>query len=115
MTGGAIDVFDHPGLFIVSLDQPRAMPAAAKTLEQTVLRAERVRDAMTDRRHNSTRHRYCLSCARETEHVGWIAVGRGSIPLIRWPAAEPPTGTTICLNCGQWRTATSQARLPSAN
>jgi hypothetical protein len=47
--------------------------------------------------------RYCSGCAHETEHVAWTVDGRGSIPSIRWPAAEPADGTTICVNCGQWR------------
>jgi hypothetical protein len=107
-----IDVLEHPGLFIVPLEWPRAMQAAANTLEPTSVRPERARGVPTNRRENSGIHRHCSSCARETEHVAWV-VGRGSIPLIRWPVAEPASGTTICLNCGQWRTATSQPRPPA--
>jgi hypothetical protein len=51
-------------------------------------------------------HRYCSGCSRETEHVLW-AGGEASIPAIRRPAAEAASGTTICVDCGQWRTAAS--------
>jgi hypothetical protein len=47
--------------------------------------------------------RYCSGCAHETEHVAWTVDGRGSIPSIRWPAAQPADGTTICVSCGHWR------------
>ena len=104
LAGGAVDLFDHPGLFMVPLDRPRAMSAAAKTVEPSVLRSGRVRVAPTDR-HKGGLHRYCSACARETEHVAWAAAGRGSIPSIRWTAAEPAVGAMICLNCGECRAA----------
>jgi len=50
-------------------------------------------------------HRHCSGCARETEHVAWSHDGRASIASIRWPAAHTAGGTTICLDCGQWRAA----------
>jgi hypothetical protein len=112
LTGKEVDSFDHPGLFLVPLDRPRAMPAAAKTLEPPVARPRRARVAPTDR-HRRGLHRYCSGCSRETEHVAWTADGRGSIPSIRWPAAEPAGGTTICLSCGQWRAATSRPSPPA--
>lgn len=62
-------------------------------------------------RQKRGRYRHCSGCARETEHVAWASDGRASIPSIRWPAAEPASGTTICLNCGQWRAAAAQAGL----
>jgi hypothetical protein len=108
LAGRAVDLFDHAGLFMVPLDRPRAMPAAAQTLQPPALRPGRGRVAPTDR-HKSGLHRHCSGCARETEHVAWTADGRGSIPSIRWPAA----GTTICLNCGQWRAASSQPHPPA--
>jgi hypothetical protein len=113
LTPTAVDSFDHPGLFMVRLDQPRAMPATTKTLGPLALkRPGRGRVASTDR-HQGGLHRYCTGCTRETEHVAWAADGRGSIPSIRWPAADPAAGTTICLNCGQWRAAPSQPRPPA--
>jgi hypothetical protein len=113
LTPVAVDSFDHPGLFMVRLSRPRAMPAATKTLEPLAQkRAGRGRVAPTDR-HKLGLHRYCTGCTRETEHVAWTADGRGSIPSIRWPAAEPAAGTTICLNCGQWRAAASQPTAPA--
>jgi hypothetical protein len=109
----AFDSFDHPGLFMVRLERPNAMPAVAKTLEPLAQRRPgRGRGAPTDR-HKGGLHRYCSGCTRETEHVAWAADGRGSIPSIRWPAAQPAAGATICLNCGQWRAASSQPRPPA--
>ncbi len=107
VTRRAVDVFDHPGLFMVPLDRPRAMSAAAKTHEPPAMRPGRARVAPTDR-HKGGLHRYCSGCAQETEHVAWVADGRGSTPSIRWPTTEPAIGTTICLNCGQWRAASRQ-------
>jgi hypothetical protein len=113
LTRRAVDSFDNPGLFMVRLDRPRAMPAAAKTLEPLApKRPERGRVAPTDR-HKGGLHRYCTGCTRATEHVPWKADGRGSIPSIRWPAGEPAAGATICLNCGQLRAATSQPNPPA--
>jgi hypothetical protein len=111
LTRKAVDVFDHPGLFMVPLDRPRAMSAAAKTHERPAVRPGRARVAPTDR-HRGGLHRYCSGCAQETEHVAWTADGRGSIPSIRWPSTEPAIGATICLNCGQWRAASPQPSPP---
>jgi hypothetical protein len=102
--------FDRPGLFTIQLGRSSAVPAAAKALEPTV-RPVPARVAPTDR-PKSGLHRYCSGCAHETEHVAWTADGLGSIPAIRWPTAVPAIGTTTCLNCGQWRAASSQALLP---
>jgi hypothetical protein len=111
LTRRVVDSFDHPGLFVVPLDRRRAMSAAAKTHEPPAMRPGRGRVAPPDR-HKSGLRRYCSGCAQETEHVAWAADGRGSIPEIRWPTSEPATGTTICLNCGQWRAATSRPSPP---
>jgi hypothetical protein len=111
LTRRVVDSFDHPGLFVVPLDRPRAMSAAAKTHEPPAMRPGRGRVAPPDR-HKSGLRRYCSGCAQETEHVAWAADGRGSIPEIRWSTSEPATGTTICLNCGQWRAATSRPSPP---
>src|SRR5437763_2817263 len=83
---------------MVRADRLRPMSAIAKTLEPL----GRQRDAPTDRDKSGLR-RYC---AHETEHLVWEADRRG-IHSIRWPATEPAVGTTICLNCGQWRAASS--------
>jgi hypothetical protein len=53
-------------------------------------------------------HRYCAGCASDTEHVAWVGNGPGSVDLIRWPTDVAPSGTTICLSCGQWRAAASR-------
>jgi hypothetical protein len=111
LTSRAVDVFDHPGLFMVPLDRPRAMPIAAKTHERPAMRPRRGRVAPTDR-HNTGGHRYCSGCAKETEHVAWAADGRGSTPSIRWSSTKPASGTTICLNCGGWRAASPQPSPP---
>jgi hypothetical protein len=97
----AVDAFGHSGLFMVPLHRRPAMPAAAKTAAPLTMRPGRGRTAPAKRQKTGL-HRYCLDCARETEHV-LSADRRGSIPSIRWPAAEPASGTTICLDCGQWR------------
>jgi hypothetical protein len=112
VTRPSVDLFDHPGLFLVPLDRPRAMSAAAKTHEPPAMRPGRARVAPTDRRKSGL-HRYCSGCAHETEHVAWAADGRGSIPSIRWPTTEPAIGTTICLHCGQWRAGTSRPNPPA--
>jgi hypothetical protein len=104
------DLFDHPGLVLVPLDRQRPISGAAKTLEPPAMRPGGARVAPTDR-HMGGLHRYCSGCAHETEHVAWTADGRGSVPSIRWPTAAPADGTTICLNCGQWRAASRQPAL----
>jgi hypothetical protein len=111
-TPRAVDVFDHPGLFMVPLDRPRGRSAAAKTLEPPAMPLGRARGTATDRQGGG-RHRYCSGCAQETEHLVSSRDGRGSIPSIRWPAAQPARGTTICLNCGQSRAAGTQSRPPA--
>ena len=112
VTRRAVDVLDHPGLFMVPLDRPRATSAAAKTQKPPAIGPGRARVAPTDRRKGGL-HRYCSGCAKETEHVAWAAKGRGSTPSIRWPTTEPAIGTTLCLNCGQWRAASLQPRYPA--
>jgi hypothetical protein len=113
VTRRAVDVFDHPGLFMVPLDRPPMSAAPVpKTHEPPAVRPGRARGARTDR-HKGGHHRYCSGCAQETEHVAWAAEGRGSTPSIRWPATEPAIGTTICMNCGQWRAASLQPRPPA--
>jgi hypothetical protein len=112
VTRRAVDVFDHPGLFMVPLNRPRVMPAAAKTHAPPAMRPGRARIAPTNR-HKGGLHRYCTGCAHETEHVAWAADGRGSIRSIKWATSEPAIGTTICLNCGQLRTASPQPRPPA--
>jgi hypothetical protein len=108
----AVASFDHAGLFVVPLDGTPAMTAAAKTHEPPAMTPGRGRVAPTDR-HKSGLRRYCSGCAQETEHVARAADGRGSIPAIRWPTTEPAIGTTICLNCGQWRAAASRPNPPT--
>jgi hypothetical protein len=104
---------DHPGLFKVRLDQPKAMTTAAKTLVPlTHERHGRARAGPTLQRKSGL-HRYCSGCTHETEHVAWSGDGQASIPTIRWPAAEPAGGVTICVDCGQWRAAAFQASAPA--
>jgi len=106
-TRRAGDVFDHRGLFMVPLGRPRAMSVPTRTHEPPGMRPGRARVARTDR-HKGGLHRYCSGCTQETEHLAWAADGRGSTPSIRWPTTEPAIGTTICLNCGQWRASSHQ-------
>jgi hypothetical protein len=104
LTRGAVDSFDHPGLFMVPVDRLRQKSANANTLKPPAMRPGRGRVAPTDGRKSGL-HRYCVGCAHETEHVVWATEGRGSTPSIRWPTTEPAIGTTICLSCGQCRAA----------
>lgn len=112
LTRRAVDSFEHPGLFMVALDRPRAVSVAAKTLEAPAMRLLGRRVAPPDR-HKRTRRRYCSGCARETEQIAGAADGRGSIPAIRWPITEPAIGTTICLDCGQRRAPSSRPNPPA--
>jgi hypothetical protein len=97
---------ERPGLFMVRGNKPKVAPAeeGLAPLAPDRLGAARTKPAA---RQKSGLHRYCSGCAQETEHVAWVRDGQASIPSIRWPAAEPASGTTICLNCGQWRAAAS--------
>jgi hypothetical protein len=111
-TRRAVDVFDHPGLFVVRLARPQTRSAAAKRHERAAVRSSGARVAPSDR-HKRGLHRYCSGCAQETEHAAWSAEGCGRISSIRWPTTEPAIGTTICLNCGQCRAASPQPRPPA--
>ena len=113
MTRRAVDLFDQPGLFMVRLDQPKAVPAVEERLASLAHERPGPLRVKPIPRQKSGLHRYCSGCVQETEHVAWSRYGRASIPSIRWPAAEPAGGTTICLNCGQWRAATSQSSPPA--
>jgi hypothetical protein len=53
-------------------------------------------------------HRYCCGCARETEHVLFREGDVAGIPAIRRPAHKAASGTTMCVDCGQWRAAARQ-------
>jgi hypothetical protein len=66
-------------------------------------------------RHAAERglHRYCSGCAQETEHVLCQGDDGPGIPAIRWPAAKPASGTTMCVDCGQWRVAASKPIAPT--
>jgi hypothetical protein len=51
-------------------------------------------------------HRYCSGCSQETEHV--LCSDVANTPAIRRPAAEAASGTTVCVDCGQWRSPASR-------
>jgi hypothetical protein len=59
--------------------------------------------------------RFCSGCSRETEHGAWGGGGRATIPTIRWPGPGPAVGTTICLDCGQWRAVASRPVPPASS
>jgi hypothetical protein len=107
-----VGVLEHPGLFVVTLAPPRGTSAAANRHEPRAMRPGRARVAPTDR-YKGGLHRYCSGCTRETEHAAWAAGARGSTPSTRWPTTGPPIGTTICMNCGEWRAASPQPRPPA--
>jgi hypothetical protein len=113
LTRRAVDLFDAPGLFMVRLDQPKVVSAVEERLASLAHERPGPPRVRPIPRQKRGLHRYCSGCAHETEHVAWSRDGRASIPSIRWPAAEPAGGTTICLNCGQWRAAASQPCPPA--
>jgi hypothetical protein len=51
-------------------------------------------------------HRYCSGCSQETEHV--LCSEWANTPAIRRPAADAASGTTVCVDCGQWRSPASR-------
>lgn len=93
------------GLFKVRLDDVGAT-SAGDTRLPSAARAEPLFRQATER----VLQRYCCGCSRETEHVVCRGGDGSNIPAIRWAAAKPASGMTICVDCGQWRTA---AALPS--
>jgi hypothetical protein len=107
---GTVKKFEQPGLFKILPDRLRAT-RAAEELAAVVPHARPARmrpEARRRQRETSAFHRYCSGCSRETEHVHCTGSGPTNMPCIQWPAAEPASGSTICLDCGQWRAATSR-------
>jgi hypothetical protein len=58
-------------------------------------------------------HRYCSGCSQETEHVLCQSTEGPNLPAIRRPAAEAVSGTTMCVDCGQWRSPASRPNSPA--
>ena len=58
-------------------------------------------------------HRYCSGCSHETEHVLCQSTEGASLPAIRMPTAEAVSGTTMCVDCGQWRSPASRPNSPA--
>jgi hypothetical protein len=92
------------GLFEIRLDRRRAAAAAQNGELPSARRVEQPFRQALER----GLHRYCSVCAQETEHVLCRGGDGANIPAIRWPAAKPASGTTVCVDCGQWRTAASR-------
>jgi hypothetical protein len=57
--------------------------------------------------------RYCSGCSQETEHVLFRSTEGADLPAIRRPAAEAVSGTTMCVDCGQWRSPASRPNSPA--
>jgi hypothetical protein len=100
----------HQGLFVVQLNRRTATHGAE---EVTAVHAHphpaRGRaESNLGQAMERARHRYCSGCSRETEHVPWTGGGRSTIPSIQRPTAEPASGTTTCLDCGQLRPPASR-------
>ena len=95
------------GLFEIRF---RRTPAAANAEVQTARLTEPPPFRQTGERGL---HRYCYGCAQETEHVLCQSGDGRSIPAIRWPAAQPASGTTMCVDCGHWRVAASRPMAPA--
>jgi len=98
---------------MVQLDQPTVVPVVDERHASPAQERPGPPRVKPINRQTGGLHRYCSGCAHETEHVAWSHDGQASIPSIRWPATGPAGGTTICLNCGQWRAATSQPTPPA--
>jgi hypothetical protein len=94
---------------MVPVGKPTVVPAAEESLAPVAHDRLGPTPAKPPARQKSGLHRYCSGCTRETKHVAWVRDGQASTPSIRWPAAEPASGTTVCLTCGQWRALASQA------
>jgi hypothetical protein len=92
------------GLFEIRF---RLTPAAANAEVQSARLTEPFRQTV-----ERGLHRYCYGCAQETEHVLCESDDGPSIPAIRWPAAQPASGTTMCVDCGHWRVAASRPIAP---
>lgn len=110
VSDGGRKVTRHPGLFTIKSNGP----SVARSLEDTrtpVGHTSTVPDRATSQ--EGPLRRYCPGCSRETEHGAWGAGGRANIPAIRWPEPEMASGTTICLDCGQWRAIASQPTPPA--
>jgi hypothetical protein len=95
------------GLFKIRLDGVGATSAGDAGLPSAARTEPLFREAK-----QSVLQRYCRGCSRETEHVLCRGGDGANIPAIRWPAAKPASGTTICVDCGQWRTAVSRPSGP---
>jgi hypothetical protein len=110
LASGTIRWPGHPGLFMVELNRRTATQGAEEVAavhahpHPVRARAESNLGQVIER----ALHRYCSGCSRETEHVPWAGGGRSTIPSIQWPAAEPASGATICLVCGQLRAPASR-------
>jgi len=58
-------------------------------------------------------HRYCSGCSQETEHVLCRSTEGSKLPAIRRPAVVAVSGTTMCVECGQWRSPASRPNSPA--
>ena len=103
LTSEAVERFDHPGLYMVLRGEPGAK--AATEQPAPVFGHATRRSPRRGQAQDMELRRYCAGCAREAEHVPWATGGPVQIPAIQWPGAEPASGTTICLDCGQLRAA----------
>jgi hypothetical protein len=95
------------GLFEIRF---RRTSAAADEEHQSAPFVERAPFRQADQRGQ---HRYCSGCAQETEHVLCQSDEGPNIPAIRWPAVKAASGTTMCVDCGQWRPAASRPVAPT--
>ncbi len=88
MISETVEWFDHPGLFMVAVDQRAATRATQEVPTVSVgPRPGRARAEPSRWRAEGVRHRYCSGCSRETGHV----------------PRELASDTTICADCGQLR------------
>jgi hypothetical protein len=107
-----VEWFDQPGLFRVLRRGPSATSNADDLAAAVFARPWPVRSRTEPRRSQEEErslHRHCSGCSRETEQVSWATFAPTNIPSIQWPAAEPASGKTLCLDCGQLRARASRS------
>ena len=107
MSTEAVVRSDHPGLFVVPVGGRRRSD-------------EQVTGASIDTRHVGPRpqpraggaprrqlgralRRYCAGCSRVTTHGAYAIGAPPNAFQIHRLTAAPASGTTVCVDCGQWR------------
>jgi hypothetical protein len=115
LESGTVKSPGHPGLFVVQLNGRTAAHTADEVdpaFAHPLLVRVRAEPSRRQARKSALR-RYCSGCSRETEQIPRPGGGRPNIPSIQSAAAEPASGATVCLDCGQLRAAASRPSPPA--